>query len=430
MSNAKKRNQSYLTSKSFIRFHTDMAKMLGRNNDAIFFQFLIDRESFFDPEDGWFYLTELTRENNTNISSYKQREIIKRLKEKGIIDFERKGSPPLSYFKINHEEYDSQLLSFLTIEPLETKQLIVKKLNKPNYKIISKKDITNKSFTKVKDCTVEKSTCDFEIDDFVFRRKLRKKLPKKNLLVESWNSYEQTKTHKNPETKVYKNSINLLNLLKSGKFGSKCPINGNLRIMLKKKNPSLLTTKWTDSMILEAFERASKLYLNDHKPSNKAVLPKDLPTLIYNPRTKNSYLLRSFLDEPDLITQKEEAKEDWMDWWIQSDITSDSKELKDILSDRLVQIKKYWEKLDTLPDEFLDDPFVKRLGGKSWWESKAKNINLMVDYKDFLLEERRDVEWSTTMIGPGKPHWRGNFMKYLADVHIGGDVNRSYLFVR
>jgi len=73
---------------------------------------------------------------------------------------------------------------------------------------------------------------------------------------------------------------------------------------------------------------------------------------------------------------------------------------------------------------------VKRLGGKSWWKSKAKDINLMVDYKDFLLEERKDVEWSTTMIGPGKPHWRGNFMKYLADVHIGGDVNRSYLFVR
>jgi predicted transcriptional regulator len=52
-------------------------------------------------EDGWFFCTVDTLESNTGISAHQQREAIRVLEERGIIEVERRGIPARRFFKLH-----------------------------------------------------------------------------------------------------------------------------------------------------------------------------------------------------------------------------------------------------------------------------------------------------------------------------------------
>ena len=98
--------QSALLKKSYIRFYVDISKFLDISNDGVLLlQFLMGRDAYYGTEGDWFTITSNKREKFTNLSAYKQREIIKKLESKGIITTKKLGLPATTFFKINYKKF-------------------------------------------------------------------------------------------------------------------------------------------------------------------------------------------------------------------------------------------------------------------------------------------------------------------------------------
>ncbi len=67
---------------------------------------------------------------------------------------------------------------------------------------------------------------------------------------------------------------------------------------------SLLNKQWTNSEIKKNIERLSKLFVEGIWPYDKKSLPKDLATLIYNPRTNASWFLQVFVNPPHAMNSE------------------------------------------------------------------------------------------------------------------------------
>ena len=130
-----------------------------------------------------------------------------------------------------------------------------------------------------------------------------KKLSRHSKFIEKWNTYPNTTTHKISNTKTIQKLIKYFTLLKSGNFHKTCDLN----FQFATKNNIKLNNfvKFTDEEIFTAMENVSKYYLEGYSPQNKSHLPKDLPSLIFNPRTGSSLFLAAFFNPPKPIRKKE-----------------------------------------------------------------------------------------------------------------------------
>ena len=139
-----------LSSSAFLIVNKQLAKQVGLKG-AVLLADLISKEEYFMANgmtDGWFFNTEANIEQDTTLTSYQQRKVLKTLKKYEIIETKRKGIPAKQYFKIN----EANLLNILSCE--ETEGLVVNKLNdlsETNLTTINKNKkikITNKLFKK------------------------------------------------------------------------------------------------------------------------------------------------------------------------------------------------------------------------------------------------------------------------------------------
>ena len=94
-----------LSSTAFLVLNKELAKQIGLK-EAVLLADLISKEEYFianGMSDGWFFNTEANIEEDTTLTPYQQRKCIKKLKEDGLIEVQRKGVPARQYFKINEE---------------------------------------------------------------------------------------------------------------------------------------------------------------------------------------------------------------------------------------------------------------------------------------------------------------------------------------
>ena len=114
-----------LSSSAFIVLNKELARQVGLK-EAVLLADLISKEEYFIANgmtDGWFFNTEANIEKDTTLTPYQQRNCLKTLKTKLIIETKRMGIPAKQYFRIN----EAKLLVLISCE--ETKQLVVNKLN-------------------------------------------------------------------------------------------------------------------------------------------------------------------------------------------------------------------------------------------------------------------------------------------------------------
>jgi len=111
-------------------------------------------------------------------------------------------------------------------------------------------------------------------------------------IIEYWNKLKNVRSHKNTQTDIYKKSKKRIKQLLSGKL-STLPI---CRDFLKKNNipENILSVKWTMQDVIDQLTEVSKLFDESYFPEKKDWLPKDLSTLIFNPRKKNSWYLITY----------------------------------------------------------------------------------------------------------------------------------------
>ena len=138
-------------------------KNLARNiglDAAILYSELCSKYNYFEQkemldEDGYFFNTVENMSNDTSLSDYRQREAIKKLKELGLICYQKRGIPARRYFKVN---IDYDCIARLTENPsnqnLENctskfKVMPLKKLDSNNTNILNT-NILNGIFAKNK----------------------------------------------------------------------------------------------------------------------------------------------------------------------------------------------------------------------------------------------------------------------------------------
>ncbi len=130
-----------------------------------------------------------------------------------------------------------------------------------------------------------------------------------SLYVEFWNGLSSTPKHKKIKkdgslSKTYKNAHSFCLSLKKGNLSKKT---GSLDEKFMRRNgllSDMLSKKWTDEEIFEGLTRLNKLYSAEYAPYNKKTLPKNLPDMIYNPRTKTSMFLAVMKNDPIPISDQ------------------------------------------------------------------------------------------------------------------------------
>ena len=100
-----------LSSSAFLVLNKQLAKQIGLK-PSILLADLISKEEYFIANgmtDGWFFNTESNIQDDTTLTPFQQRKSLKVLKEKGLIETQRRGIPAKQYFKINEQ----QVIKFL-----------------------------------------------------------------------------------------------------------------------------------------------------------------------------------------------------------------------------------------------------------------------------------------------------------------------------
>ena len=118
--------------------------------------------------------------------------------------------------------------------------------------------------------------------------------------VDYWNAQDNTSKHKNPSSKVYQEADRRCGQLENGILGRACEI--DVRWMEKNKvDAGMLRRKWTPDEIKEGIRRLALIYKEGYWPPDKSKLPRSLSDMIYNPRSKSSWILKVMAEEPKTI---------------------------------------------------------------------------------------------------------------------------------
>jgi hypothetical protein len=119
--------------------------------------------------------------------------------------------------------------------------------------------------------------------------------------VEGWNSLKEKfpmlQEHRKPSTKIYQNAVKLIRHLKFGTFGDMCHVDHDFRER-NHISQKLLSKKWTETEIKQTINKLPLLFLKGYWPHDKSTLPKDLSSLIFNPRTNSSFFLLVYTHPP------------------------------------------------------------------------------------------------------------------------------------
>jgi len=114
--------------------------------------------------------------------------------------------------------------------------------------------------------------------------------------IEIWNSFPSVQKHKiNDQSKIYKSIVKYIKQLQYGTFkndGKKFS-----RDLVKDVPQGWFTKKWNYDQILRGIRRLSLFSVEGYWPPDKKHF-RNLSSLIYNPRTGNSFFLRVMLEEP------------------------------------------------------------------------------------------------------------------------------------
>ena len=451
--------QSFLKDKSFTRYHSDTSRMFFENLkdsrailDTLFLQYLIDRDSFHNKVDGWFFCEVKKAGTYLCMSDFQQRETVQRLKDLGILSIKRKGVPPRRYFKINYHKYEHLISNYLRFESKAISDISIRL------------DSLDSNISKDMSYTEPNGS---DKVNFIRKVEVSKKDAKKNPLLEYWNAIEWTRTHKDTNSKTYKKAVCNLNKLKQGCFAKGKEFDPHW----KQCHLKLLNRKWTDKQLESAIDYVS-LYLKDgYWPEYKEGLPKDLPTLIYNPRTKKSLLLTAYKAKPELLSESNklpmELDEKVTNMFLMilrdhyNQFGDNKKKAAEALStdefaslirgansvihyndwliEKLRKEKRYemlnnfYGPMYAVDDESLTDDEFEELDKTDLSIREKRHICKIAKYYIQYLQEERytNYEIEPHMIGPKSPskNWHG-FLGWLGEVLLDGTIESGQKFFR
>lgn len=128
-----------LMSSNYYVLNKQIVKSLGIET-AFMLTTLIEASDGLANEDGWFYKTSPSLEEETGLSNHKQSKIIEELTKLGILEQENKGMPMKRYFRINFNKIEE--LVFKT-QDLKNSKPCNEEIEKQGFKNFECKDLKN-----------------------------------------------------------------------------------------------------------------------------------------------------------------------------------------------------------------------------------------------------------------------------------------------
>lgn len=115
-----------------------------------------------------------------------------------------------------------------------------------------------------------------------------KKELKNHSLMDLWNKFPAIRRHKRPNTETYQRCIRYFKQLQKGTFLQDKVFDSQWLT----DNNIPADKKYTRQEIIKGLRRISTLFLEGYWPKNKKGLPKSLPALMYNPKSRKSFFLQ------------------------------------------------------------------------------------------------------------------------------------------
>ena len=128
-----------LMSSSYFVLNKQIVKAIGIEAGFLLTT-LIEASDGLANDDGWFYKTAPSLEEETGLSNHKQSKIIEELTKLGILEQENKGMPMKRYFRINFNKIEE--LVFKT-QDLKNSNASIKENEKQGFKNFESKDLKN-----------------------------------------------------------------------------------------------------------------------------------------------------------------------------------------------------------------------------------------------------------------------------------------------
>lgn len=107
-------------------------------------------------------------------------------------------------------------------------------------------------------------------------------------IIDFWNRQPHLRRHTDTNSKIYRNSIEMLNDLLGGNFKEKYPLN-DMCIEINDITTEDLEREWSQEEIEEAIERFNYM-MSPEYIADKKYFPKNLQDFIYNFRTEHSFI--------------------------------------------------------------------------------------------------------------------------------------------
>lgn len=165
-----------LANDNYLIVNRDMVKLLGLRQ-AVMFGELCSEQNYWNKtagEDGqWFYSTQENIEDKIGLSPYEQREALKVLEEKGLIERQKKGIPCKTYYRVCLEQV-VKIFDNWTSKPLTTGS---EGISQQNNNIQEKtKEKTKVTYEQVNEAQKRNTAIDYLIEGFTDNVKVKEAL--------------------------------------------------------------------------------------------------------------------------------------------------------------------------------------------------------------------------------------------------------------
>lgn len=127
-----------LMSSSYFVLNKQIVKAIGIESGFLLTT-LIEASDGLANEDGWFYKTSPSLEEETGLSNHKQSKIIEELTKLGILEQENKGMPMKRYFRINFQKIEELVFK----KDLKNSNTSIKENEKQGFKNFESKVLKN-----------------------------------------------------------------------------------------------------------------------------------------------------------------------------------------------------------------------------------------------------------------------------------------------
>ena len=174
-----------LMSSSYFVLNKQIVKAIGIEAGFLLTT-LIEASDGLANDDGWFYKTSPSLEEETGLSNHKQSKIIEELTKLGILEQENKGMPMKRYFRINFQKIEELVFK----KDLKNSNASIKENEKQGFKNFESKDLKNSN------ASIEKISNNKELNN--------NNLKNNNLLKEKYKK-EKSKN----EVETYINDLKL-----------------------------------------------------------------------------------------------------------------------------------------------------------------------------------------------------------------------------